>query len=593
MMLDTAGVPRAEPAYFMADGRPCLRWLHRTAEMVGAHDVGVVICNPFGYEAICAHRSLRHLAEQCAAIGFPALRFDYEGTGDSAGDDLAPGRWEAWLASVRAASRELRETTGVSRVVLLGVRLGATIAVSAAVDDPTVAGAVLIAPIVNGRTWLRELRALRGTMGRAAGPPEFALPDDVLESAGLLIAGDTRAALESIDLATFSGSMPPDLLLIDRTDRPPNEALVDRWREEGRGVRHSVLPGYLEMMADPHESQVPSAFIAEVVSWLEATFPSRRSRTDVQLPHSPDDGGLLAALVADGIEERVHWLDDNRRLFGVSTIPVGSHPTRALVLLNSGANHHIGYGRMYVNIARRLAAAGWVVLRYDVSGIGESRPHDGAPECTVYTPHAVEDFGAVLAYLGRAYAPQHIEAMGVCSGAYHALKGAAAGLPVHGVTVINPLVFFWKQGTSLAYPAYEMVKAVSEYKRSILRADKWLKAIRGGVDVREFAMVMTNRLGDRARRSGRELLRTLGAQVEDDLAAELSGIVRRGVRLRFVFSVGEPGEALLRAGAGRTLTKLQATGALSISHLANCDHSLTSTWMQEFAWSQLYPTLDE
>ena len=39
--------------------------------------IGVVICNPFGYEAICSHRSVRTFAEAAAAAGAPTLRFDY------------------------------------------------------------------------------------------------------------------------------------------------------------------------------------------------------------------------------------------------------------------------------------------------------------------------------------------------------------------------------------------------------------------------------------------------------------------------------------------------------------------------------------
>jgi predicted alpha/beta hydrolase len=49
----------------------------------------LVICKPFGFEAMSAHLSVRAFAEAAAEIGIPALRFDYGGTGDS--EDLAPG----------------------------------------------------------------------------------------------------------------------------------------------------------------------------------------------------------------------------------------------------------------------------------------------------------------------------------------------------------------------------------------------------------------------------------------------------------------------------------------------------------------------
>lgn len=578
-------LPFAEPGYFSAEGRACVRWLHRPPAGIVARAVGVVICNPFGYEALCAHRSLRHLAEAAAARGFAALRFDYEGTGDSAGDDLDGARWTAWQVSVRAAIRELRERTGVERVALVGVGLGASIAAAAAVDQADVAGIALVAPVANGKPWLRELRALQATMGRAAAPPEFALPADVQESVGLLITPETRVALEAIDLAALGSQLPSELLLVDRNDRPTQRALAEVWRAAGCTVRHEVLPGVVEMMFDPHEAVVPARIVAAIIEWLGSVFPAVLPDGAVE-PVAPERAGVNAVRVADGVEEQLHLLDAERRLFGVMSAPTGARPRLAVVLLNSGANHHIGNGRMYVKFARRLAKEGWLVLRYDVSGIGDSRPHDGAPDNEVYTPSAVPDLTCALEFLRREYAPERIEAVGLCSGAYHAFKGAVAGLPLDGITVVNPLVFFWKPGMSLSYPPFQMVQAAAQYQRSMLQADKWLKLVRGRVDIREIAKVVVHRAQDRARSSGREIARALGLPVHEDLAGELSAVVARGVALRFIFSEGDPGEALLRVGAGRRLDRLVASGAITLSHLRDCDHSLSAAWMHEALWTQ-------
>ena len=589
MTLPAPALPRAEPAYFMSNGRACVRWLHRPAATVAARDVGVVICCPLGYKAQLSHRSLRHLAEESAARGYPTLRFDYDGTGDSAGDDLDADRWEAWLASLRAAVHELQERSGVSRVVLLGVRLGASMAAAAAVDAADVAGAVLIAPIASGRLWLRELRALKATMGRPEGPRAFALPADMQESVGMLITADTKAAIESIDLSSLGSRLPRELLLIDREDRPAHTLLAERWRADGHVVRHAVLPGFAEMMVDPHESEVPSRIIAEVIEWLEASFPGEQPRGLVatELTEAlPTQTTLMTAAVAVGVEERLHTFGSGGRLFGVMSVPVGTRPTRAMVLLNSGANSHIGSGRMYVKFARRLAAAGWIVLRYDVSGIGDSLPHAGAPENEVYTPHAVSDLGTALELLRQEHAPERIEVMGICSGGYHGFKGAVAGLPIDGITVVNPLVFFWKPGMSLAYPPFQMVQIAAQYRRSVLQPDKWLKLLRGQVKVGEVARVLMHRFEGRVRGFAREMARALRMPLHEDLAMEVSSIVEGGVALRFIFSAGDPGEALLREGAGRRFAQLTAQGAVTLANLADCDHSLSSSWMHEALWEQ-------
>ena len=102
-MATTAG---RRPFLFGPPERPRFGWHHPP---VGASRAcGVVVCNPIGDDAIRAHRALRHLAERLAAAGFAVLRFDFDGTGDSSGDEREPGRVRAWLDDVPLAIDALR-----------------------------------------------------------------------------------------------------------------------------------------------------------------------------------------------------------------------------------------------------------------------------------------------------------------------------------------------------------------------------------------------------------------------------------------------------------------------------------------------------
>ncbi len=580
-------LPRPIPGYFGPSERPLLGWLHPAAPQVAQRDVGVVLCNPFGYEALCAHRSIRRFAEAVAASGYPALRFDYDGTGDSAGDDEDPDRLAGWVGSVARAIDHLKTRTGVERVCLVGLRFGATVAALAAQTREDVAGFAAIAPVVRGKPWLRELRAVQATMGRPEPPPGLALPDGASESVGLLLTGATRAAIAEVDLSTRAHPPSPECLIIDRQDRPGAVEWCDRLRLGGARVRHAVLPGYVEMMLDPHEARVPEAMIDELAGWLHDRLPdaSRAARRTAL------GGTAESASIAEGVQERALFLDDARRLFGILATPTAGRPERALLLLNAGANHHIGNARMYVRFARRLAATGWAVLRYDVSGIGDSAPHPGEAENVVYTPEALADLRTAVEWVLREVGVREVEVAGLCSGAYVAFKGAVAGLPIRGATIVNPLVFYWKEGMSLSYPPYMMVKAAAQYRESVLDPAKWKKLARGRVRLLPILRVLLHRAGDRLHHLGRDVARAVGLRLPEDLGRDLETATGSGTRLRFVFSEGDPGETLLEAGAGRVTNRLLQAGSVALTHLPGCDHSLSSSWMHELLWQELLRAL--
>jgi pimeloyl-ACP methyl ester carboxylesterase len=153
-------LPRPTPVVFgPADAQ--LFGLHHAPDPEVARGTGVVLCNPLGDEAMCVHRTYRYLAERLAAAGFPTLRFDYHGTGDSSGEDDDPDRVRAWLESIDASVEELRAAAGLHAVALVGVRFGATLAAMAAARRRDVESVVLWAPCTSGRAYLRELRAFQ------------------------------------------------------------------------------------------------------------------------------------------------------------------------------------------------------------------------------------------------------------------------------------------------------------------------------------------------------------------------------------------------------------------------------------------------
>lgn len=130
--------------------------LYRPA--AGCAPCGVVMCNPLFEERKGAQRIMVETARALAAAGYPVLRFDYRGTGDSAGDE-SEASCAAWRADIQVASRYLEQHVGVSQVGRLGVRLGASLMVETAPTSMPVAFSVLWAPVSSGRSYFdQELR---------------------------------------------------------------------------------------------------------------------------------------------------------------------------------------------------------------------------------------------------------------------------------------------------------------------------------------------------------------------------------------------------------------------------------------------------
>lgn len=584
-------VGAGRPFYFGPADAGLFGWLHQADSPVPP-GLGLVICNPFGNEAVCSHRTLRHLAEQAAVAGVPTLRFDYAGTGDSIGHDFDPDRVGAWIASIQVAADTLREKTGVTHVCFLGIRLGAALAALAAETRSDVVALIAVAPVVNGKSYVRELRMLQRASEAKRNVAPAAAAAETIETAGFSLSAATQAALSGIDL-TRRTTPPARVLILDRAELPGGE----RWEQHLRGIAgcnvgRQCVGGYTEMMLDSHESIIPQEILAAALHWLDArraesvegartnigVVPTDPPHTAVPPPVATDP--VVGSEPAIAIEETVARFGADGSLFGIVTAPTtrgseGVHKGRGIVLLNSGAQSHVGPGRLYVTLARYLARRGHVILRMDIAGIGESPARPGDQENVVYPRHAGDDVRAAIAYLREKWSRQDVRAAGLCSGAYHAFKAAAAGMQLGGVVLINPLTFFWREGMSLEYPEHRVAADIMRYRVNIWQPASWWKLLSGRVNLWESAQVLARRARSSMLAPLRDAVHAFRAPMPDDLRGELSSIVRAGIDLRFVFAANDPGMELLREQGGAVARKLRASGVLRVETIEGADHTFT------------------
>ena len=352
--------------WFGTDARP----------LAGRYDVpangfargAVVLCPAFGIEAAAAGPAMRKLAERLVGEGLAVLRFDYDGTGDSAGDDLDDSRVEAWRSSIVAAVEFLR-SRGHTWIGAVGLRLGATLLAETLRGDVTTSAAVLWDPCISGRAFLREqqllLRVLSGEV----------IPEDGYRyGPGVTFTESTAAALATISLKDALGDIAEPTLLITREDHRETLALAESAARPGLTSRS--VSGQTELVGvEPFMARVPLATLELVTEWL-----SQMAGTEAHESPAPDTGRAVVGRSDSGdpiVEYATSIGTDG--LFAICTEPPSLGPSMTVVFLNAGMLDHTGPSRLWVQLSRRWAALGFRTLRFDLSGIGESadRRDDG------------------------------------------------------------------------------------------------------------------------------------------------------------------------------------------------------------------------
>jgi pimeloyl-ACP methyl ester carboxylesterase len=571
--------------YLPSQGDGLFAWLHDPGDGPRL-DHGVVICPPVGYEQIHSHRSMRHLADALARAGFVALRFDYHSTGDSPGTDDDPDRLATWRANVADALAWLRQQLGCRHVSAVGLRLGATLAAEVAEQQP-VDQLVVWAPVIKGRTFVRELIAL----GLATHPPgeSPARPAADVEAGGFVFTRQTVADLQRLDLRRCRPRC-RRLLLVSRDDLSPETDWIADLTASGIAADHVVQPGYTGMMAEPHANQVPRQAIIGITEWLRAGAECERPPTD-------DLGGLDALPTETwvngrqpGVRERVLHLRTQPNLFGIVTEPAGgvtaARPT--ILMVNAGSAHRVAPSRLYVLLARALAERGFRCLRVDLGGLGDSVSPSPDYENHPYPPNMFPDIAFALRQLESG---GRVVLLGLCSGAYAAFQSAVhltSPALVESV-VINPLAFYWREGMPLGVPGgpspLAQLAQMQYLHRAALDPRKWLDLLTGKtrLGITGIARLLVRHWRRRFRPvggSGPQRFEN-GHPVREDLPADLDQAVRAGRRLAFFFGTRDPSHGILMFHAARKMRQLRRAGAVSVSLIDDADHTFTGRGPRE------------
>ncbi len=255
------------------------------------------------------------------------------------------------------------------------------------------------------------------------------------------------------------------------------------------------------------------------------------------------------------MKETVAQFGAGQALVGVLSRPAAPHADGrrpGVIVLNAGLVHRVGPNRLHVVLARKLAARGSPTLRFDLSGIGDSRAGLGAAQPG---ERRIEETRAAMDWLAGASGTDRFLLIGNCSGATVAYLTAHADPRVAAVALINPQVpvllrHFLR--TALSHPS------------------TWRRLLSGRARV-------GNQLGQ-VLRAAEE---SAPERTRHDIAGGIRTLVRRGVELLLTYSEWDPGYDYYRHVLRRELAAPGVTEKIRFELIPGADHELSLRGTQQ------------
>lgn len=255
-----------KPFHFGQPDKP-LFGVYHAAVGLPARTVGVVLCYPAWEEYMRAHHAFRQTAMLLARRGFHVIRFDYFGTGDSAGagEEATMSRW---LADIGTAIDELKAVGGPTTVSLVGLRLGAALAALAAGERDDVDRVVLWDPIIDGRAYMEEIVARYGG-GQSNGKRPAASQGEIM---GYPLSEELRDGITKIDLRLLPRRTVPHAFLMVSRETPEYLRCCQDLSCWSNTFTYDCVPspGDWSVIDDYGSAYLPQQLIQQIVTRLAA-----------------------------------------------------------------------------------------------------------------------------------------------------------------------------------------------------------------------------------------------------------------------------------------------------------------------------------
>lgn len=557
--MQKAVFPRAEPVVF--DGLAGL--FTPVPDGCDRRGLAVLFLSPWGMEELCTRRYYRILAEDFAARGIASLRFDLPGTANALDAPPQDAGLKGWRAAVQSAAGELRALAGTDNIVLLGHGLGGSLAILEAPALSGLAGLILMAPVIRGRGYLRELSLMAKFIDN-----EMEVKETLRDTAPGSIAGmrmPAEIAAEVKDLNVEKAELPDGKLPVLMVARSPDieGGLAAALEAAGNAVETVPYEGYEHAVNSPLTQRIPAGLGDRILAWLERLAPSALPPERAGRPPQSIflDGGAFH-------ETPVRFGADHD-FYGTLCAPAGPGAGVAVLILTTGYDPQSGWARSAVELARRLAAAGVASLRFDSAGVGDTAPIAGRRRQILYDPMQGRDVAVAFDFLRATGLARKYMVMGRCSGAFVAFRAAVADARWDGCVVVNPPSFRWRfVGLPRRLSAYGQRLKSAGIVSSLLAGDIHVSAA-----LRNIAVRLLDRAAAILGKAVPPAIRI--AHGTPGIHADFRRLAGRGTKVAVVYSQGDEGEDDFRIHFGPDGAGLAGFANVSLHALADADHNVT------------------
>jgi pimeloyl-ACP methyl ester carboxylesterase len=235
------------------------------------------------------------------------------------------------------------------------------------------------------------------------------------------------------------------------------------------------------------------------------------------------------------------------------------------IMLNAGLLHHIGQNRLSVGLTRKLQAQGYYVLRFDLSGIGDSVNRRSELS---FQERSISEIQEAIDFLQTSKGLSDFILCGLCTGADNAFRTAVVEPRVSGIVML--------EGYAYSTAAYKQRK----YLKKALQLSAWKSRMQGytGRGLGKGGAGGEDQRGD--------VSYHWKLPPKEKMSSDLSRLIDRGVRMLMIYA-GNNGSYNYQGQFADAFPSLSASGLLQESLYEKSDHNFSMSSDRECLYEEV------